>query len=360
VGFWHGWLLAKESEENMNAILSMASSLVKKFTLGLVPGKTREQLIAEELDTAWRQMEAFVPRADLEEMEGLAAGMKAAGVTRTNLLTLIHRIHAFPDLGETSCSALYACGTATADQHAWQIRILDYGAGKGLVHPLITVRHPAKSDELTYTSIGWAGFVGAVSGVNEKGVCVSEMGLGNPPGERLDGIPMIFLLKQVFRYSRNTRDAAAILQAAERNNSYAYWVGDPSGDSAALLTSPDSFRAYWINKQDVVRELGLELPQYRDVSYGGHFCVKQGKIVAQMLGRLNLSTLKEMAEGIAMPSNLQVVIFDLTSGDLWVANARGKMRAADCEYVHFPRAMWSSVKDVARKAPDSPGVSAGR
>jgi len=41
-----------------------------------------------------------------------------------------------------------------------------------------------------------------------------------------------------------------------------------------------------------------------------------------------------------MPSNLQTAIFDLTTGDLWVANRHDNVPAADCAYVHFPREEW--------------------
>jgi len=55
---------------------------------------------------------------------------------------LIKRIHAIPDLGEATCSALIACKSATTDGHAYQLRILDYGADFGLEkRPMITVYH---------------------------------------------------------------------------------------------------------------------------------------------------------------------------------------------------------------------------
>jgi len=340
IGYWHGKLLGKTAYENMEQVLKNADSLVSKFTLHLVPSVTREDLVNGALDEAWALMELYVPRKDIDEMEGLAAGMKEAGVNATNLLKIIHRIHALPDLGETSCSALVAGGKATKDGHVWQLRILDYGAGSGVEkNPLITVVH-GLPDENTLVNIGWIGFVGLVSGLNEKGVCISEMGYRNPPGERLDASPMIFLLKQALRYGNSSAEAVAILHAAERNNSYAYWVGDPKGYMAGLLTSATTFEQYWVNKQEVVYDEKIPLPQYRDVIYAGHDSVKQGNIVAQLQGKLCLETLQDMAKQIAMDSNLQTVIFDLTTLDLWVANAKGKQRAADCPYVPFKHDDW--------------------
>jgi hypothetical protein len=235
-----------------------------------------------------------------------------------------------------------AGGEATADRHIYQLRILDYGAGKGLNHPLITIEHGKQSGEHKFANIGWAGFVGCVSGINERGLCVSEMGFGNPSRERLDATPMVFLLKQVFRYADNAREARSIFHAAQRNNSYAYFVGDPSGSMVALLTHPASFREYWVNEHETlfIPEVGATLPQFKDTVYGGHFCVKQSAVVRRMHGKLNLEHIQQMAREIAMRSNLQTVIFDLTSGNLWVANAAGGEKAADCVYVPLSREDW--------------------
>ena len=42
-----------------------------------------------------------------------------------------------------------------------------------------------------------------------------------------------------------------------------------------------------------------------------------------------------MARQIAMKSNLQTVIYDLTAGKIWVANRKDNIRAADRPYVEF-------------------------
>ena len=55
-------------------------------------------------------------------------------------------------------------------------RILDFGAGAGLEkHPLITVYHSTRPGENTFVNVGWMGFLGLVSGMNEKRVAVSEI-----------------------------------------------------------------------------------------------------------------------------------------------------------------------------------------
>jgi hypothetical protein len=348
IGYHHGKLMSLQASNNITALLGMADKLVAKFTKSFVPGRVRKKLISEELDRAWASMEPYVPRQDIEEMQGLADGIKAAGINNISL-KMIQRVHAIPDLGETSCSALIACSSATSDGHVYQLRVLDYGAGIGMENPQITVVKGTRPNENLYVNVGWAGFIGLITGINEKSVCISEMGYRNPPGERLDATPMIFLMKQTLRYSDSAHEAVAILSAARRNNSYAYWVGDKNGNAAGLLTGPDSFFEYWMNKNEVVNDVAKKkgrpdriepVPQYKDVIYAGHDNKKEGAEVKRLLGSLNVESLKEVSRKIAMDSNFQVGIFDLTTLDLWVSNARGTNRAVDCEYIKFSHSEW--------------------
>src|SRR2546430_9724873 len=125
----------------------------------------------------------------------------------------------------------------------------------------ITVYHSSGTNENAFVNIGWIGFVGLVSGMNEKGVAISEMGYGNPPGETLEGIPMPFLLKQVLRYANNSEEAAAVIQSARRNNSYAYWLGDPDGHALGMLTSASDCAMFRVNESTMEEHGKYKIPQ---------------------------------------------------------------------------------------------------
>jgi isopenicillin-N N-acyltransferase like protein len=264
-------------------------------------------------------------------------------------------MHAIPDLGETSCSGLIAKQTATRDGHVYQLRVLDYGANFNLQRrPLITVYRPTTENANSYVTIGWVGFVGAISGVNEKGVALSEMGFGNPPGETLAGMPMPFLLKNVLRYADTTGEGAAIIRAAHRTNSYVYFLGDKRNDPIGMITSAQHCLAYHANEAETLEVEGKPMPQFRDVVYGGHYEDKQAQLVRDMEGKIDVGTIQELARQIAMKSNLQTVIYDLTADRIWVANRKDKIRAADRPYVEFSLAdAWakSSQQATATNAP---------
>jgi isopenicillin-N N-acyltransferase-like protein len=342
MGYEHGRLLAAEVRGTIRDVQIGSNKFLPKAMREskLLTKRDEKDIVNELLDRAWHLMARYAPREDLEEMRGLADG---SGIP----LDVIHRLHAIPDTGETSCSGLVAKGSATSDGHVYQLRILDYGANFNLQkRPLITVYRPTTENANTYVNIGWIGFVGSVSGVNDKGVALSEMGFGSPPGETLAGVPMPFLLKNVLRYADSAEQGAAIIRAARRTNSYIYFLGDKHNDPVGMITSAQQCFSYHANERDTLQVADKTLPQFRDVVYGGHYEERQAKLVDQMQSKFDVETIKDLARQIAMKSNLQTVIYDLTADKIWVANRKDNIRAADRPYVEF------SLADAWKKSAD--------
>jgi hypothetical protein len=363
MGYEHGRLLADQVRATIRDVQAGADKFLPKELRNSkwISRRDEDDIIGELLHRAWNMMEPYTPKEDLEEMAGLAAG---SGVP----LDLIHQMHAIPDVGETSCSGMVAKGSATRDGHVYQLRILDYGANFNLQRrPLITVYRPTTDNANQYVTIGWVGFVGAVSGVNEKGVALSEMGFGVPPGGKtLAGTPMPFLLKNVLRYADTADEGAAIIRAVRRTNSYVYFLGDKRDEPIGMVTSAQRCLTDHANESDTLAVDGETLPQFHDVVYGGHYENKQAQLVQQMRGAFDVAAIQELARQIAMKSNLQTVIYDLTADRFWVANRKDTIRAADRPYVEFSLAdAWSkssqyaSTKDAApiRASPDQ--ITAG-
>jgi hypothetical protein len=350
LGYHYGKLLAPQIKQNFeNLFAAIDKAFVENSPLKFTR-RTRYNLYNEALIMGWKLMAPYVPRAELEEMRGMADGLKAAGISGITVDDL-HHVMAMPDMTEATCSALIVKGSATVDGHVYQLRILDFGPGAGLEKlPLITVYHPTRPGENAFVSVGWVGFSGMVSGMNERKVAVSEMGYGSHPGETLAGEPMIFLLKRMLRYSDNAESAVTTIRGAQRNNEYAYGIGDGTGGAYGLITSREQCKIFPVNTFPEIDYGKAVLPQFKDVMYAGHDSVKQCKLVGQMTGKFDLEKIKEMTRQIAMKSNLHVVIYDLTTGDMWIANRHGRIRAADSEYVKFPFSMWELPKNKENPA----------
>lgn len=329
MGYQHGKLLASDVRATTDGVmLGLQRFLPKQLRRSaLLTNADRERIVNALLDRAWAKMEPYTPHEDLDEMAGLAAG---SGVP----LDVIHRMHAVPEVTETSCSALFARGPATANKHVYQLRILDYGAEFNLYErPLIVIYHP--SDRPAYANIGWTGFVGVVSGVSQQGVAVSEIGFKDPPGETLHGIPMPFLLKNALRYASSADEAAAIVRAAPRTNSYIYFFGDKQGGGVAMITSRETTVSYRPNEQSEIVISDTSYPQFDDVLYAGHYTARQADLVRRMHGHLDETAIQDMTRQIAMKSNLHTVIYNLTTATIWVANRTATDRAAERPYIAF-------------------------
>ena len=338
MGYQHGKLLGIEVRATIDDVIAGAEKFMPAFITKNLSLAEKSVIINTILDKAWKRMEPYTPIEDLEEMRGLADG---SGVN----LAVIHRMHAIPDLGETSCSALIAKDSATANHHIYQLRILDYGANFKLwKRPCIIVYRPTNGN--AFVNISWVGFVGVVSGMNQKGVAVSEIGYKNPPGETLAGEPMPFLLKNVLRYADTAEQGGAIIRAAPRTNSYIYFLGDSSGNAIGLVTSAQNFKSYRANENQIIYADKKQLPQFQDVIYAGHYSADQAKIIEAVHGSISVDVIQEMARKISMKSNLHTVIYDLTDHKIWVANRKENTRASDRPYVEFSLdSAWTKYSD---------------
>jgi len=215
MGLQHGRLLRQEVREDVAALLDWA---VRR------QGQPRESLAA-----IWAQVEPFVPARYREEMAGLAEG---AGVPLADL----QLVHAVPV--RFHCTGTAALPAVTKDGKLYHTRSLDYSldieAGKSLQdNAILHVAVPEGG--LPHAMVGWAGFLGCVTGLNARGVSVGEMG-SRSRDESYDGVPMIFLLREVLWRAADLGEAKAIWTAGPRTCGYNFIFCDPGGACAVECT----------------------------------------------------------------------------------------------------------------------------
>ncbi len=280
----------------------------------------------ERMDEVYAMQEPFISDDIKEEMRGLADG---SGLP----LEAIHRAHIVPELAEFHCSNFAAWGSATEDGRLYAIRVLDWEMNSGCQdYPVIVVSRPESGN--LWVGVNWAGFVGAVSGFNEKGISVGEMTAGTTFPERLEGEPMPFVFREVLRYSSTLGEAVENFRNATRTSCFFFAVGDakiPAGE--ILLTGYDQFLE--INGGDPKYAL-FGLPAIQDVVYGSY----KNQLCAQMLqenhGAINVDIAKRIARAVASDdSALHMVVFDPGNLKIWVANAEGKEPSQKRPFVEF-------------------------
>ena len=342
-GYQHGALLRDEIRINLGYLYRQA---LRKFP------------IPELFDEVFERMRPFIPQEYCEEMRGLAHGARLP-------LSMIHHIHVLPDIGEwggkkrlvkiakgmingdaietwgTTCSNFGFSKSASSDNGFYAVRVLDWGLHRiSKLHkfPLITIGVPENGN--TYANIGWVGFLGAVSGMNAKGITLGEMGYGDPAGETLNGIPMTFLLRNVMTYASNLKEAQKILKEAPGTNSYVFLMSDgKTEESEMYIKDPSRFLVFkpGMEVADKNAKKDVKLPAIKDLIYGGHYMDKMTDLFTNHKSELNPEyVMKSVIPNIAMPSNFQNVIYDPKNLRFWVSNAPdSQTRAADAPYTFF-------------------------
>lgn len=235
-----------------------AGRLVGLFSGAGIP----EMLVQVLLDSCWLRMKPYAPVRYLEEMAAIAEGAVEAGfeVTLTDLerITVVtnldmykrdERLPAFLDEealrilsesgldlsavfsgGDTplSCTMFAAWGSRTVEGKMFSIRNLDWISQTGMHEDrLLTVYRPECRN--AFVSIGYGGVIGCLAGMNEKGISLSEVGSFSA-SEELDGIPWIFMARQVLEESDSLEDAVSLIRVAKHTIGYNYLVADGDPD----------------------------------------------------------------------------------------------------------------------------------
>lgn len=215
MGLQHGRLLAREVAEDAQAYLH-----------DWAIGKSGES--TSSLKEIFESLQPFIPKRYMEEMRGLAEG---SGVP----LEEIHLLHAIPT--RFHCTGTAAFGKATVDGRLYHTRSLDYSLDIGdkktvQENAVVIVYQP--EDGNAHAVISFAGLIGCVSGMNDKGISIGEIG-NKCRDESYAGMPMILMLREALRTCRSLEDVIGYIRGAPRTCGFTFVVGDGKIPSACAL-----------------------------------------------------------------------------------------------------------------------------
>ncbi len=218
-----------------------------------------EPLVHLLFDRAWERLQPYAPPHYLAEMSGIAEGAQSAGfqVTLADMqrLTTVTNLDMYkreeriieilgPDAaplvaqlrGQSpiSCTMFAVWGSRTVDGKLFASRNLDWVSQTGMHEDrLLTVYHPSDGRHPTVT-MGYAGVVGALAGMNTEGITFSEVGAFSIR-EELDGMPWVLIARHVLERAGDLETAMELVQHARHTIGYNYQVadGDPQGFGSA-------------------------------------------------------------------------------------------------------------------------------
>lgn len=208
MGEQHGALLKDQVRRNVSRIYDAPGELGKKPEFRLY--KLGRPLMHARL-------RPHIPPRFKEEMKGLAAG---AGVDYRK----IEAVNLFP--AAFHCSGMALMGPATRDGSLYHVRILDYFTKLGLQDTalIVIVEPEGKAGYQRWMNVGFAGFVGTVTGMNEAQVTIGE--LGGRGQFHWNGVPMPMLMRDALERATTLQQAVEIFRTSKRTCEYYYVISD--------------------------------------------------------------------------------------------------------------------------------------
>jgi outer membrane lipoprotein-sorting protein len=275
-----------------------------------------------EVEGAQARLLPFMNPRYLAEEDAIAraSGMNAQEARLANF---------FPELFH--CSGFAIFGKATSDGHIYHGRVLDYLRGVGLEQHAVTIVHQPDVGH-AWINISYAGFVGSVTAMNDQGISIGEMGGGGYGA--WDGKPMAHLVREVMENAGTLDEAVKIMRESPRTCQYYYVIADGKTHTAiGISANPKEFIT--IKPGESHPLLPRPQPDAVLLSAGQRY----EELVNRVQGNYGHfdadSARKLMDPPVCMKSNIQSVLFQPDTLDLWVANADSEHVASETRYTHY-------------------------
>lgn len=202
-----------------------------------------------------RLMAMRIPLRYRLEMAGIA---RAADVSYRDLLLvgcfddMLANLRFVPAVfGQFGCSAFAIAPDRTASGELICGRSLDYfvasaagddaWAATDYMKQHIAVIEYAPEDRASFVSVGWPGFVGAATGLSERGIAVSALVVATLRNSPL-GVPAPFLYRHILEECDSLQASIDLLRRARRTQGHNVLIGSgEEGDAAVVEYTPWRF-----------------------------------------------------------------------------------------------------------------------
>jgi len=308
VGRAHGTLLKEEIRRCIDSTVHLA---------GLGYTIEKGEWFPDVLRRAWKRLAPHIPKDHILEMDAMA---DAAGIDRET----VRLANVFPELFH--CSGFAVFGRATLGTNLYHGRVLDYMTMVGL-QDAAAIFVVSVDGKYAFINVGYAGFVGSVTGMNERQISLGEMG-GRGEGN-WDGVPMATLMRRALEECDTLDEVVNLWRRSPRTCEYYYVFADGKIPTAVAVEATPEKLEVLKPGQDHPR-LGKGIPDTVVLSSGGRLKELRRRVLA-MHGRLDSSSAMDlMKRPVAMRSNLHNALFEPQHLVVWVAHADHERPAAEC------------------------------
>ncbi len=329
IGTAHGQLLKHEAMKCIESVL---------YSFGTVHAIRTGHWFRHDIEAAYARLSPHIPERHKQETRALAAALDLPPET-------LEVLNVFPEMFH--CSGFAVFGSATKDGKLYHGRVLDYMTTIGLQDAATTFIVRPK-DHIAFANVGYAAFIGSVSGMNVQAISLGEMG-GRGEGN-WDGVPMATLMRRALEECSTLDEVMQLWTESPRTCEYYYVFADGKTNRAVGVSAlPESIE--FIQPGQSHERLGEGIADAVVLSAGSRLEALRSR-VTEKHGQIDSEVGQWlMSRPVAMQSNLHNVLFVPADGLLYVANASHSKPAAEEPYVKLDlNQLLSSEAAVRRQA----------
>ncbi len=224
----------------------------------MVPSKFKRNFLKYLIGWFNRNLDKNVTEEYKEEIYGVS---EAASPTYQYLGTNYQRIlnyhaahdigHAVQNLALVGCTSFGTWGALSVDSTMIIGRNFDFYVGDNFARDkIVAFFNPTQGHK--FMTVTWGGFVGAVSGMNDKGlsVTINAAKTALPSGS---ATPVSLVTREILQYAKNIKEAIAIARSRKMFVSESFLVASAEDNKAVIIEkTPDDLDVYDPQKNFIV------------------------------------------------------------------------------------------------------------
>ena len=224
----------------------------------MVPSKFYRHFLKYVVGWFNRDLDKHVTEEDKEEIYGISTSASEKYNYIGNNYQRILNYHAAHDIGHAlqnlalvGCTSFGTWGSKSADGTMIIGRNFDFYVGDHFSENKI-VSFEKPSDGFKFMYVTWAGFIGVVSGMNEKGLTVTINAAKSdiPSGS---ATPVSLVAREILQYAENIHEAMSIARKRKMFVSESFLIGSAEDGKAVIIEkTPDSVAMYDPGKNEII------------------------------------------------------------------------------------------------------------
>jgi isopenicillin-N N-acyltransferase like protein len=224
----------------------------------MIPSKFYRHFLKYVIGWFNRDLDKYVSEEDKEEIYGISLSASDKYAYIGNNYQRILNYHAAHDIGHAlqnlalvGCTSFGTWGSRSADSTLIIGRNFDFYVGDHFSENKI-VSFEKPSDGFKFMYVSWGGFIGLVSGMNEKGLTVTINAAKSdiPSGS---ATPVSLVAREILQYAENIQEAMSIAKKRKMFVSESFLIGSSEDNKAVIIEkTPDSLGLYDPGKNEII------------------------------------------------------------------------------------------------------------